>query len=112
MITAEGASTTSRGGLLALPSNIGSYTANRFSVIPEVQANLGYQITENIRVFGGYSFLYWANVARSGGQIDLNVNPTLLPNNGPPSGANRPAFQLHDTNFWAHGFNIGLEMRW
>jgi Putative beta barrel porin-7 (BBP7) len=112
-ITVPGSPTAAyRGGLLALPSNIGSYSANVFSVVPEISATLGYQITPNFRVFAGYSFLYWSNVARSGQQIDLVVNPTLLPNNGPQIGPNRPAFQRVETDFWAQGFNVGIDLRW
>ena len=113
VITAEGASSTSRGGLLALPSNIGSHTLNRFSVVPEASANIGYQVTDRIRLFGGYSFMYWTNVLRSAGQIDLAVNPTQLPNSTDPRiGPNRPVFQPHETGFWAHGVNLGVEYRW
>jgi hypothetical protein len=104
--------TTYRGGLLALPSNIGSYSSNAFAVVPEFEANLGYQIAPGVRIFGGYNFLYWSNVVRSGQQIDLVVNPTLLPNNGPASGPNRPAFERVQTDFWAQGFNVGIDLRW
>ena len=112
VITPDGTSTVSRGGLLALSSNIGTYNHNAFSVIPEVNLNLGYQITDHIRIFGGYSFLYWSNVVRSSDQINLAVNPTLLPNNGPLAGAPSPVFQRRETDFWAHGFNVGIQMNW
>jgi len=38
---AAGAPTVASGGLLALPSNIGSYSRDEFSVIPEVGINVG-----------------------------------------------------------------------
>src|SRR5262249_57030517 len=35
-----------RGGLLAAPSNMGHFDADRFAVIPEVGVKVGYQVTE------------------------------------------------------------------
>ena len=58
------------GGLLALPSNIGHFTNNAFSVVPEIGVNLGYQILPRLRGFVGYNMLYWSNVIRPGTSID------------------------------------------
>ena len=111
--TSTGATSSFKGGLLALPSNIGVYNFDQFSTIAEVGLNLGYQVTRNVRVFGGYTFLNWSGVARSGDQIDTTVNPTHIPNAPvPPSGPNQPAFHLNQTNFYAHGYNIGLQLMW
>ncbi len=112
VIAPDGATAVSTGGLLAQTSNIGSYSANFFSVVPEINLNLGYQVTDHIRVFGGYSFLYWSNVARSAEQINLNVNSSLIPANGPVVGPNNPTFQRHSTDFWAQGFNVGVQLSW
>ena len=79
-LTSPTGATTSTGGLLALSTNIGSTRKNRFSFVPEVGANLGYQITDNIRLFGGYNFLYWSNVVRPGDQIDRTLDVTKIPN--------------------------------
>jgi hypothetical protein len=111
-ITAQGSS-TAVGGLLAQPSNIGSFGSDHFSVISEIAGNIGYQITPRVRVFGGYTWIYWSSVARSGNQIDFAVNPSQLPQSQIPSaGPNRPAFQLRDTDFWAHGYNVGVQVSW
>jgi hypothetical protein len=103
------------GGLLALPSNIGRFDRNRFAVVPEVDLNVGYQITPYVRAFVGYTFLYWSNVARPGDQIDRVINPAQLPTT-PVTGAQtfgpaRPAPLLRDTDFWAQGINFGVEVR-
>jgi hypothetical protein len=103
--------TTSPGGLLALSSNIGPHTRSMVSFIEEVGINLGYQFTNHIRGFVGYNFLFWSNVVRPGQQIDLNVNPNLLP----PvvaGGPNRPAFSFNGSNFWVQGIQFGIDIRW
>jgi hypothetical protein len=83
------------GGLLALPTNIGSYSRDQFSVVPEVGINVGRQLTDHVRVYAGYSFIYWSSVVRPGDQIDFGVNPTQLPTvagAGTLVGPARPAF--------------------
>jgi hypothetical protein len=104
-----------QGGLLALPTNIGSYSRNAFSVIPEFGVNVGCQVTDRLRAFAGYTFMYWSNVVRPGDQIDLAINPTQLPTAAGPGtlvGPARPAFAFRDTDFWAQGISVGVEFRW
>ncbi len=102
-----------QAGLLALPSNIGSYSRDRISVIPEFGLNLGFAIIPRLRATVGYTWIYWAGVVRPGDQIDLDVNPDQLP---PPivpgAGAARPEFVFRESNYWTHGLSIGLEGRW
>jgi hypothetical protein len=109
------------GGLLALPSNIGQHTRDNFSVVPEVGVRVGYNLTDNLKVFVGYNVLWWTSVARPGDQIDTNLNPRLIPNftrifpgAAPPGSPNlaTPTFQFHDSTFWANGMTAGLEYRW
>jgi hypothetical protein len=108
--------TSQPGGLLALPSNIGGHTHTTFSVVPELGVNLGYQLTDNLRIYAGYTFILWTNVARPGQQIDRTINSNQLPTiTGPGSlggGPARPAFSVHDTSFWAQGVNLGVEFTW
>lgn len=106
-----GVAQTYPGGLLTQPSNIGKYTSNKFAVMPEVGLKLGVQVTERMRVFGGYDFLYLSSVVRAGDQIDLRVNPNQI---APPQALNGPAlpaFTPRRTDFWAHGVNVGIEFR-
>jgi hypothetical protein len=116
IISAPGATPVVReGGLLALPTNIGHFSRDRFSVVPEVGINVGYAITSNLRAFVGYTFLYWSDVARPGNQIDRVINPTQIPTNmgaGTLVGPARPAVNLRDTDFWAQGVNFGVEFRY
>jgi hypothetical protein len=104
------------GGLLALDSNIGTYSRDRFTVVPEVGLNVGYQVTDHVRAFVGYNFLYWSNVIRPGDQIDpvIDVNrvPRFAPPGIPDATSVHPAVLFKSTDFWAQGINVGLEFRW
>ncbi len=104
------APTTLPGGLYAQPSNIGSYSSDKFAVIPEVGLRVGLQVTDYTRVFVGYNWLYWSNVARSGDQIDQRVNTNLIPP-AVPGGPALPAVLFKTTDFWLQGISIGGEVR-
>ncbi|MBV9122494.1 MAG: BBP7 family outer membrane beta-barrel protein [Planctomycetes bacterium] len=108
--TPGGTPTTNPGGLLALQSNIGHFTKTRTMVIPEFGAKVSYQVTPHLRVFAGYTFLYWGHVLRAGNQVDLSVNPNLLPPVATPvTGALRPSPNLSNTNVWVQGIDLGME---
>ena len=111
IVTPAGVGTTYPGGLLTQTSNIGRYSSNRFSVVPEVGVRVGCQVTERARAFVGYNFLYWSNVQRAGDQIDLGVNTNLI---APASGSAlpaRPAYTPRTTDYWVQGVSFGLEWR-
>jgi len=105
-----GVPTTLPGGLLTQTSNIGRYEQTTFAVMPEVGLKLGVQITDNIMIFGGYNFIYLSNVARAGDQIDLRVNPNLLPPANGLGGPAFPAFAFKTTDFWVQGVSAGLRL--
>jgi Putative beta barrel porin-7 (BBP7) len=110
--TPAGTVSTQPGGLLALPSNSGHFFGNHFAVVPEGSLTVGYQVTEYLSVTFGYTFLYWSNVARPGGQIDRNIDPAGLPTNRAAGvQSNQPAFSLQNTDFWAQGLTFGMELR-
>jgi hypothetical protein len=100
-------------GLLVQPSNAGSHTRDAFAVVPEVNFNVGYQMTQHLKLFAGYDFLCWSRVARVADQIDqtVDLNTRQVPAVQPP-GATRPAVLFHDTALWAQGFNVGLQFTW
>src|SRR5205814_7254520 len=63
------------GGLLALPGgNAGRDVNNRFVVVPEIGATLGWQVNPWLRLNVGYDFLYINDVVRPGSQIDPFLN--------------------------------------
>jgi len=109
--TVPGESTvTSPGGMLALVSNSGQHNSNDWVVVPEVGANLGWNITSNIRIHLGYDVLFWGNVTRASDQVSLFINPNLFPpprNTGPV-----PLFPLVRTDMWVQAVNLGLEIRY
>jgi hypothetical protein len=98
------------GGFLALPSNMGVFDSQRFSVVPELGLTLGWDFTPQIRGTIGYDLLYWTGVARPGDQIDLNIDPNQFPP-ATSTSSTRPQFVLHTTDYWAQGLNLGLDLR-
>jgi hypothetical protein len=102
---------TFTGGLLTQTSNIGHYERDVFSVLPQLGVNAGYMLTDRLKLIGGYTFMYWSRVARPGDQIDLEVNPNLIPGGG-GGGPDRPQFVFRDTSIWIQGVNLGLEYQW
>lgn len=110
-----GPRTTLAGGILALPTNSGHFSRDRFAVVPELDVLIGYQVTPRIRVFVGYGLLYGINFARPGDIIDRTVNLTQIPSTAGPGtlvGPARPALVLRDTSFWAQGVSLGVEVRY
>jgi hypothetical protein len=101
------------GGVLAQPTNIGRIQRDRFAIVPEITLNAGVQVTDHLRAFVGYNFLFIDRLVRATGLIDA-VDPTLVPVLGgqPHLTAVRPAPQLDDGRFWAQGLNVGLEVQY
>lgn len=99
---------TTEGGLLALSSNIGRYEENSFTAIPQFSYRLGYRITEQWTLLAGYTLIYFGEVARAGDQIDVVVNPNLIP---PPvdGGPNRPAFHFNPSDLVLQGITLGAQ---
>jgi hypothetical protein len=111
------------GGLLALNSNIGNYSHNRLTFVPEIGLTLGYDITPRLQVTMGYNFMYWSNVLRPGDQIDTTLDltrvpilndPTVFPPaaNVRPATAIRPTPQLRGSDLWIQGMSWGLKYVW
>jgi hypothetical protein len=99
-------------GLLAQPSNDGIHSRNVFAFLPELELNLHYQLTDQIDLSVGYTFLLITRVARVGDQIDTNVSSTQLPTANPTAGAGSgPTEVLRDTSLWAQGISGGIELR-
>jgi hypothetical protein len=105
---------TAPGGVYALSSNIGRRSHDDFAIIPELGVNLGYEVADSIILRVGYNFLYLSSVARAGQQIDPQINPALVPTDSRfgGGGPERPLIPLKDNDFWAHGLNFGVEVRY
>ncbi len=107
-------STSSPNGFLAGPFNSGHFARSVFSYVPEFGVNLGYKVTEHIRLFAGYNIIYWSNVVQPGNQINRTVNPNFLPGApaNPTPGAPQPTFVFNSSSYWAQGLTVGVEFRY
>src|SRR5262249_36584507 len=110
-----GPTTTVQGGILAVSSNIGQHRHDEFAVVPEVNLSVGYKVNKSIRVYAGYSFLYWSDVLRPGDILDRTVNRTLIPTSlqfGPLVGPLRPSPAIHQSDVFIHGGQLGVALRY
>jgi hypothetical protein len=101
------------GGLLALPTNDGTYSRKETDLIAEFGLTVGYLLTSNLKITGGYRFVYWPRVVRVGDSMDLTVNGSYIPDPmGTPAGPLEPSFAFKSTSFWTQGISLGLDYRW
>jgi hypothetical protein len=99
------------GGVLALASNSGLATANDFTIIPEFDLNVGFQLHRSVRLFAGYSIFYWSSVVRPANQISNIIDSRQAPtdfNFVPGFRGSVPIQPMNRTDFWAQGFNFGV----
>jgi hypothetical protein len=111
-----GAPVRSTGGLLALPTNIGTHHDNVISFIPELDLSASVQLTKHINATVGYSFILMTRAFRPGYQIDRVIDITQIPNfptgGAMPTGLRRPAVPFDDTYVWFQGLNLALNITW
>ncbi len=108
-ITDNGVSADYVGGLLAQRTNIGSFSRKEFTMVPELGLNFGFRLTRCLQGTIGYTIIYFPNVLRASRQIDIDVNPQLIPPEAVVSGPLRPRFRAIEDDYWAQGLNFGLE---
>jgi hypothetical protein len=110
VVTEPGQPASARtGGLLAQPSNIGRFTSDTFTVVPELGLTLGYRVASGVEVHVGYTFLDLPSVWRAGDQIDRTVDPAQL--RGGASAVGRPAPVLSSSSTIVQGMNFGVTFR-
>jgi len=103
------------GGLYANASNIGNYNHDEFAFMPEINLNLGVNVTRGLTAFVGYNFLYINNIARPADQMNPIVNTATVPFNANYGAANRPNVPRQifaQDEFWIMGVNFGLMLRY
>ena len=103
------------GGLYANASNIGRYNHDEFAFIPEINLNLGLNVTRGITAYLGYNFMYINNVARPADQLNPVVNSATVPTNANYGALNRPIVPkqlFNQDEFYLMGVNFGLTMRY
>jgi hypothetical protein len=108
-----GVENTFDGGLLALPTNAGSYSRKETDLITEFGLNVGYLLTSNLKITGGYRVIYWPRVMRVGDTIDSTVNSSYIPDPMViPAGPLEPSFAFRTSSYWIQGLSLGLDYRW
>ena len=96
------------GGLLAQPSNMGKFAQNRFSLIPQIDIKLGYQVLPSMRLTIGYNFTYVTELLRPGEQVDTTVNTTQIAAR-PLVGPARPQVSFSESSIWLQGVTAGMQ---
>lgn len=99
-------------GILAMESNIGTYSRDELAVVPEIGTTFGYYLTPRLRATVGYTFLYLSRVLRPGEIVDLDADPNGFGGEALAVQVPRPRFEFIDTDYWAHGLNVGLDLSW
>jgi hypothetical protein len=98
------------GGVLALSSNIGDHRNEDWTIFPEFGIIWSWQISSQLQMRLGYSFLFMNDIARAHDQVNLTVNPGLFP---PPTAAagspNEPSFKLRFGDEWIQAVRVGFE---
>jgi hypothetical protein len=99
------------GGVLAQPTNSGTFSRNRVDFLGEITVNGGIRFWENhAKVYVGYNFLGLSKVLRAGQVID-DVNSNVVASEQGPMrtiAVSAPAPRIDDGRFWAEGVNLGL----
>lgn len=122
------------GGIFAEPSNRGSHKKSPFAWSFEAMLKTGFEITKNMEMHIGYTFLWISKVVRPGEQMDRHINSTrtaladasratvgIGPGPVPfgdvslpaplPSGPNQPKVVFHSSTFWAQGLEAGIKFQ-
>jgi hypothetical protein len=103
------------GGVLAQATNSGDFSRDEFTLVPELGFQLHYALTTWLRARAGYNVIYMTSVVRPGGQIDRNIDIRQVPADPgfePGAAVSRPRFEFRDSDFWTHGLNFGIEVRY
>jgi hypothetical protein len=111
--TPVGGEAVSPGGLLALPSNMGTYRDSSFALLPELDLKARLMLTDRLSLNVGYQLLFLTNVYRTGQQIDRRIDAHQLPVQLPVNDSTAAA-QTHPTpvptgsTLRAQGLTVGL----
>ncbi len=111
-VTIPGLTTdSSAGGLLALPTNIGSYQSTKFVAIPELKLFANRLVTQRLSLNFGYTFLLVPQTWRAAEQVDYTVNESQI-GGGNLSGLSRPSFRGASSDMWIQALSLGLGYNW
>jgi len=102
---------SSAGGLLALPTNIGSYQTTKFVAIPELRLFANRLVTQRLALNFGYTFLLVPQTWRAAEQVDFTVNESQI-GGGTLSGLSRPSFRGASSDMWIQALSLGVGYNW
>ena len=104
-------SSSTAGGLLAGPNDNGRHTREVVSIIPEVDVKVGYQFTDWLRGYVGYSGIYLNNVARAGDNNAVNTQNTTVTVASTPINVNvsQPTFRFRNQDVTVQGITFGFQ---
>ncbi|MBP3959928.1 BBP7 family outer membrane beta-barrel protein [Gemmata sp. G18] len=103
------------GGVLANASNIGTYTDDRFTYMPEFGGTIGIAFTKGLTGYVGVNFLYLPDVLRPGNQVNPVVSSAAIPfgsNYGTAGAVRSPGVTLDQSDYWLGGVTFGLQVRY
>jgi len=111
--TPAGGRATTPGGLLTLPSNMGTYRDDAFAVLPELDVKARWQLTDSLSVSVGYHLLFLTEVYRTGRQIDRSIDASQLPgalpvNDTTAADQHHPLPILSSSTLRAQGLTVGV----
>lgn len=105
---------TTPGGVLANPGNMGRFSREAFSAVPELEAKLAFRCTDYLSIFVSYDYLYWTRVANPGSQVSREVNLANVPTSGlyafTPGLLGRANIQ--SSNFTANSIMFGATIKY
>lgn len=110
-LESAGTTATVRPGFYTASARNEKFTNYRFSLAPDVQARVGYRVTDWLTVHAGYQFLYITNVARPADQISRRLNPGQIPSSqtfGAAAPGLPPLPGVVSSDYWMHGLSAGL----
>ncbi len=102
------------GGLLSGPSNQGDHSRTRITVLPELNAKVGYEFGSWLRIHAGYDAMFLSHIARPAQQVGFTTLATTVSVAGSTNSMNitQPVINLHDDKTWVEGLNLGVEFRY
>lgn len=97
-------------GVFARPGAVGSRSETNFAVVPEIDLQFAYQISENFELRLGYDFLFLSDMVWAGNQLSRSIDAPFGGSgafSAQPLGVARP---FETQTFWAQSFNAGVHL--
>lgn len=94
------------GNPTTTPADVSNNFLYAFSVVPEVQAMLSYDLLPRLRFSAGYDFLYWTRLIRPGDQLDTRAS--LANTTSALAAPIQPVPLDRHSDFWLRGWSMSL----